>query len=228
MPDGSKVENWDVPGALDMDRFLHDLRSLKTSESESRSLTQIAGVSTFGGFDVTGAVPLDPSNLESSVVQALSPYLYSLKERFRSMLNPLGGGADSPGDPSQGAFRKSLNIVLVDGFLLFADLAVAQEFDFRVFLDADYATLKQRRESRSGYLTSDGSIWKDPPGFFDSIVWLAAIENNSLIRDPVSRQEAAIDEDTLILDTGSSDLESCVERVAGLLLESLSRRVGKI
>ncbi|KAJ1836182.1 ribosylnicotinamide kinase [Coemansia sp. RSA 2711] len=66
------------------------------------------------------------------------------------------------------------SLILVDGILLFyddaSDTAPGTECDAGVFIHAHYKTLKQRRESRSAYVTKDG-IWEDPPGYFDAIVW---------------------------------------------------------
>jgi nicotinamide/nicotinate riboside kinase len=42
--------------------------------------------------------------------------------------------------------------------------------DIKLFLQVSYAKAKARREARSGYATIEG-FWKDPPMFFDKIVW---------------------------------------------------------
>lgn len=63
-------------------------------------------------------------------------------------------------------------IVIVDGFLLFGESmgVIRSLFDVRLFLRADYATVKGRREARKGYVTLEG-FWEDPPGYVDKIVW---------------------------------------------------------
>lgn len=43
--------------------------------------------------------------------------------------------------------------------------------DIKLFLRVSYAKARARREARSGYATTEG-FWKDPPTFFDKIVWL--------------------------------------------------------
>ncbi|RLV95415.1 Nicotinamide riboside kinase [Spathaspora sp. JA1] len=63
-------------------------------------------------------------------------------------------------------------IVMVDGFMLFHNPEIFNLFDIKLFFHANYETLKQRRESRSGYQTLD-SVWVDPPHYFDNIVWPA-------------------------------------------------------
>ncbi|CAG8785695.1 5388_t:CDS:2, partial [Racocetra fulgida] len=45
--------------------------------------------------------------------------------------------------------------VLVDGFLLYWDMQVVKELDIKLFVQADYAILKKRREERTGYVTVD-------------------------------------------------------------------------
>ncbi|RIB15646.1 P-loop containing nucleoside triphosphate hydrolase protein [Gigaspora rosea] len=60
--------------------------------------------------------------------------------------------------------------ILVDGFLLYWDMQVVKELDIKLFVQADYTTLKKRREERAGYVTVDG-YWTDPPNYFDTMVW---------------------------------------------------------
>ena len=42
--------------------------------------------------------------------------------------------------------------------------------DIKLFLRVSYTKAKARREARSEYATIEG-FWKDPPGYFDKIVW---------------------------------------------------------
>lgn len=65
-----------------------------------------------------------------------------------------------------------VQVVLVDGFMLYHDSAVAAHFDARLFIHAGYDVLKYRRENRNGYVTIEG-LWTDPPGYFDLMVWPA-------------------------------------------------------
>ncbi|EEB09485.2 nicotinamide riboside kinase [Schizosaccharomyces japonicus yFS275] len=73
-------------------------------------------------------------------------------------------------------------IILVDGFMLYVSNQLIDSFDVRIMLRADYNVLKQRREARTGYVTTEGSrpahlsptekcFWQDPPGYFDKFVW---------------------------------------------------------
>ncbi|KAJ3339669.1 ribosylnicotinamide kinase [Gonapodya sp. JEL0774] len=139
MPDGSKLENWDIPEALEMGKFLTSLKALKADPSQG--LLQGGTTHSQGGGEPTN--PLDPSNLDGSSMTISSSSFRALKERFSVAVLP-----------------SSMYFILVDGFLLYHSMELAREFDFRIFLDADYATLKSRRDSRSGYLTSEDTIWK--------------------------------------------------------------------
>lgn len=52
-------------------------------------------------------------------------------------------------------------LVLVDGILLFWDPLIYKQFDCSFFIHAGKDTLKQRRESRQGYVTQEGrGSWK--------------------------------------------------------------------
>lgn len=66
-----------------------------------------------------------------------------------------------------------VRILLADGFLLYYDPDVRSTMDVKVFLRTPRAILRQRREERFGYATAEGTVWKDPEGYFDNIVWPA-------------------------------------------------------
>lgn len=68
---------------------------------------------------------------------------------------------------------RGLRLMLADGFLLYYDPEVRSTMDVKVFLRTPRAVLKQRREERFGYATAEGTVWKDPEGYFDKIVWPA-------------------------------------------------------
>lgn len=75
---------------------------------------------------------------------------------------------------------KDTFLVLIDGFMLFHDENLLNLFDIKIFIYSDYATLKARREARSGYATSQG-FWVDPPKYFDKIVWPEFIKNHQYL-----------------------------------------------
>jgi len=66
---------------------------------------------------------------------------------------------------------EDVRIAIVDGFLMFHEGNPLEErMDAKLLLRVPYATAKQRRESRAGYVTIEG-FWADPPEYFDKIVW---------------------------------------------------------
>ncbi|CEQ42415.1 SPOSA6832_04221, partial [Sporobolomyces salmonicolor] len=96
-------------------------------------------------------------------------------------------------------------IVLAEGFLIMYDQESVREFDVRLFVREDYATLKQRRYDRHGYHTAgtraflsslgsecdrsrgaprltqvqsnaDGTLWRDPENYWDLCVWPAYLK----------------------------------------------------
>lgn len=82
---------------------------------------------------------------------------------------------------------RTQRVAIIDGFLLFSpemkDLGIRDQFDLRLFLRTSYATAKQRREARSGYVTLEG-FWQDPPGYVDDIVWPNYVKDHKfLFRD---------------------------------------------
>ena len=78
-----------------------------------------------------------------------------------------------PGEPGHDIFSdKSLNICILDGFLLYCREmeTVMPLIDLKLFLLVSRAKATQRRKARDGYVTLEG-FWKDPPGYVDQIVW---------------------------------------------------------
>ncbi|KAF8835547.1 P-loop containing nucleoside triphosphate hydrolase protein [Paxillus ammoniavirescens] len=67
---------------------------------------------------------------------------------------------------------------LVDGFLLYWDKGVIDELDIRLFLRLPQDVLKQRRHERHGlgYHTAGGTLWHDPPMYWEQIVYPAYVE----------------------------------------------------
>ncbi|KAI0812274.1 P-loop containing nucleoside triphosphate hydrolase protein [Irpex lacteus] len=72
--------------------------------------------------------------------------------------------------------------VVVDGFLLYWDQAVVDSLDVRVFLRVPEEVLKQRRHERHGYHTA-GALWRDPPHYWEQIVWPAYVKAHSALFD---------------------------------------------
>lgn len=71
--------------------------------------------------------------------------------------------------------------LIVDGIMIYykgSPLLSKHQLDIALLLRSPYAELKQRREARSGYVTLEG-FWKDPPGYFDDIVWPGYVKAHS-------------------------------------------------
>jgi nicotinamide/nicotinate riboside kinase len=61
-------------------------------------------------------------------------------------------------------------VIIVDGFLIYEDKNVYEQFDVSIFLEASKEELKKRRSQRQGYITLEG-YWADPVGYFEEFVW---------------------------------------------------------
>ncbi|KIM21630.1 hypothetical protein M408DRAFT_80281 [Serendipita vermifera MAFF 305830] len=65
---------------------------------------------------------------------------------------------------------------IVEGFLLYWHPDVIEPLDIRLFLRGDNKTMKARRELRETYGGADGYMWRDPPEYWDNLVWPAYLE----------------------------------------------------
>ncbi|KAG6897724.1 hypothetical protein C0992_011934 [Termitomyces sp. T32_za158] len=65
---------------------------------------------------------------------------------------------------------------LVDGFLLYWNQEVIDQLDVRIFLRVPEPVLRKRRHERHGYHTAEGSLWRDPPGYWEQIVYPAYVD----------------------------------------------------
>jgi nicotinamide/nicotinate riboside kinase len=82
---------------------------------------------------------------------------------------------DSRGNP-----LSALKICILDGFLLYSDSmsAIHQFMDMKYFLPVSCKISRARRESRPPYVLKDGSVWTDPPGYFEKIIWPNYVEEH--------------------------------------------------
>lgn len=90
--------------------------------------------------------------------------------------------------------------IIIEGFLLFCDADVCDNIDNKFFVNASRQVLKERRESRKGYVTLQG-YWVDPPGYFDQVVWPQFVLWNGHIIDETRRDPSIV---VLATDTNSS------------------------
>ncbi|KAG1777988.1 P-loop containing nucleoside triphosphate hydrolase protein [Suillus placidus] len=67
---------------------------------------------------------------------------------------------------------------LVDGFLLYWDPVVVEHLDLKVFLRTPHDVLKERREQRATYITTEAETWTDAPNYWENIVWPAYVDGH--------------------------------------------------
>jgi nicotinamide/nicotinate riboside kinase len=122
-------KNWDCPEALDMDLFGKKLMGVKKGGTDDGDCIG-ENRSTLSDQDI-------PLSLQSELCLKLQETLKSLQDKL----------------------NQRIQIVLVDGFLLYCDDRIIEALDCCVFLHASFRVLKQRRESRQGYITLEGEFW---------------------------------------------------------------------
>ncbi|KAL8293158.1 hypothetical protein RQP46_000852 [Phenoliferia psychrophenolica] len=119
--------------------------------------------------------------------------------------------------------------VICDGFLMMYDAESVREFDVRIFVREEYAVLKRRREERHGYHTAEGSLWQDPPGYWDDIVWpayLSAHRAQFLAGDVENGQpDPTAIEGLVLLEAGQLGMEEMVRKACEVIYERV--RSGK-
>ncbi|KAJ3733780.1 P-loop containing nucleoside triphosphate hydrolase protein [Lentinula guzmanii] len=149
-----KIQDWDAPaGAIQWPRMIESLREVKR----------------------TGVIPPEHISHDHLNEQKDVPLSDDIKLKWSRYFEEMQGNAERDGD----------KIVwgLVDGFLLYWHSDVYEQLDARVFLRIPEDVLKHRRYARHGYHTAvqfdpEGSLWRDPPHYWDQIVWPAYLEAN--------------------------------------------------
>ncbi|RAL03958.1 ribosylnicotinamide kinase [Aspergillus ibericus CBS 121593] len=140
-----KIQNWDTITALNTPFLVSSLQYIKAHGRLPPRLRSKEDLN-----DVTA------SNVPEAVVEELRGVVRGrVPEYFTSRVDGEGEGE------GEGGIRRT--IVFLDGFLLFAPpreedpghglRAVNDLMDVRLFLPARYENVKERRESRSGYVT---------------------------------------------------------------------------
>ncbi|KAI0695952.1 P-loop containing nucleoside triphosphate hydrolase protein [Cerioporus squamosus] len=120
--------------------------------------------------------------------------------------------------------------VMVDGFLLYWHPEVVDKLDYRIFLRVPYEVLKQRRHERHGYHTAvqsdpEGSLWRDPPNYWEQIVWPAYVEahegilENGDVEHGQSNGKVA---GLLVFDGLELSMSEMVERVCSVLDDGIT------
>ncbi|CAG8592239.1 2112_t:CDS:2 [Dentiscutata erythropus] len=160
----TNLSNWDCPDAIDFPKFIKTLRHVHKTGSLPDSFKS--------------KERLNARN-DSEIEAHLGSLIKELSSQIGNVLNDSNesNGTDKNDSKDENEKNSASSIdnsnwkfVLVDGFLLYWDMQVVKELDIKFFVQADYTTLKKRREERAGYVTVDG-YWKDPPNYFDTMVW---------------------------------------------------------
>ncbi|KAJ3550929.1 hypothetical protein NMY22_g127 [Coprinellus aureogranulatus] len=148
------VQDWDAPaGAIDWQRLVDTLRSIK----------QI------------GRLPPDHRSHDHLNEQKHFPVDPDVEERLVSELNQAL-------DAARERTGKKTIFGILDGFLLYWHPDVIAQLDVPIMLRVPESELKRRRTERHGYHTAaqsdmvEGALWRDPPGYWEDIVWPAYVE----------------------------------------------------
>lgn len=149
-----QVQDWDAPkGAIDWPRLISFLQRVKE----------------------TGEIPPDHRSHDHLNEQKQIALSASTQERWTATFQQFAQSTESRGE--------KIIWGLVDGFLLYWHPDVIKELDVRIFLRVPHDVLRHRRHERHGYHTAvqsdpEGSLWRDPPMYWEQIVWPAYLEAN--------------------------------------------------
>ncbi|KZT56716.1 P-loop containing nucleoside triphosphate hydrolase protein [Calocera cornea HHB12733] len=117
--------------------------------------------------------------------------------------------------------------VLVDGFLMYWDEKVIDSLDVRLFLRVPREELARRRHARHGYHTAENTLWRDPPGYFEQIVWPAYVQAHRALFEGGDVEGALVSQEgkvqgLLELD-GRSNPGDMLEKAGPVLLRALGQ-----
>ncbi|KAL4252620.1 P-loop containing nucleoside triphosphate hydrolase [Abortiporus biennis] len=142
-----KVQDWDDPeGAIDWTRMVNSLREVKA----------------------TGKIPPEHYSHDHLNEQKDIPINSETSKRWRDTFHRI--------EQERRQLGEQIIWVMVDGFLLYWDMDVVDTLDVRIFLRVPHDVLKQRRHERHGYHTAEGALWRDPPHYWEQIVWPAYVK----------------------------------------------------
>ncbi|KIM77169.1 hypothetical protein PILCRDRAFT_623853 [Piloderma croceum F 1598] len=192
------VQDWDAPsGAIDWPRLVSFLRKVKN----------------------TGEIPPDHRSHDHLNEQKDVPVRGETERWWRDAFERLELEMKGEG--------QKIVWGLVDGFLLYWNQDVIDQLDVRVFLRVPHDVLKHRRHERHGYHTAEGSLWRDPPHYWEQIVYPAYIEAHSGIfegGDVENGNSTGHKVENLILIQGlEMEMSDVVEKCCSILLEQAKR-----
>lgn len=210
-------QNWEIPSALDMDAFHKTL----TRIFQAQSPKDLDKLWLDLELHVDGQIRV-PNNSNTVLPD------WICTDVLRSVLHPI---------LSKLALGKAV-IVLVDGFLLHYDASVCAKMHGNVFLSASFETCRLRRSARDGYVSIDGEIWKDPPQYFENLVWPSYLTLNERIlkhtaigrtyekcNPRFSSERICLDgQETIVLDSNNYGVEGILHNIQ-LALSFICERV---
>jgi len=140
--------NWDdAPGAIEWDRMAALLSDLKKTGSLP------ASHQSYDSFNETATVPVEDDKI-------ISEWRVRSEKLASEHLEKYG---------------EKLVWALIDGFLLYWDERIVSNLDVRVFIRVPEVISRARREARA-YHTPEGDVWRDPPQYWEKVVWPAYIQ----------------------------------------------------
>ncbi|KAJ1304599.1 hypothetical protein OPQ81_005741 [Rhizoctonia solani] len=138
------VQDWDdAPGAIDWPRLRAFLKYVKDR----------------------GTIPSSHSSHDHLNEQREVPIPQGMLERLKAQFQ----------EAERQWASKEVDIIwaLLDGFLLYWDKEVVDYLDAKIFIHVSEDALRRRRHERHGYHTAEGSLWRDPPNYWEQIVYPA-------------------------------------------------------
>jgi len=116
---------------------------------------------------------------------------------------------------------------LVDGFLLYWDKNVIDQLDVRIFLRVPHDTLQKRRHERHGYHTAEESLWRDPPNYFEYIVYPAYILAHAELFEDADVESGKLTgkkvENLVLIEGLEMAMSDVVEKCCKILIDEVKR-----
>ncbi|KAL1709185.1 hypothetical protein EV121DRAFT_195359 [Schizophyllum commune] len=164
------VQDWDWPdGAIDWARMIKFLKEVKQ----------------------TGRIPDDHYSHDHLNEQKDVPIPEEVRARWTQKFQELAERESRQGE--------QLVWGLVDGFLLYWHPEVFEQLDIRFFLRVPEETLKKRRHERHGYHTAEGALWRDPPHYWEQIVYPAYVEAHKHIFEGGDVEYGRVSRDDIVI-----------------------------
>ncbi|TCD65673.1 ribosylnicotinamide kinase [Steccherinum ochraceum] len=109
--------------------------------------------------------------------------------------------------------------VIVDGFLLYWDERIVSTLDVKALIRVPEDVAKARREARS-YYTPEGDTWRDPPQYWEKIVWPAYLKaHKHIFEDGNVVSGAPKGSELLVFESTEVEMKDMVNAVMEKVLE---------